>query len=424
MNSIRTKLNNMVVRIGLILGFDSKYVFSGTFWMTVGQTIAALTSFCLALAFAHFLSKDTYGNYKFVLSIATLLSSLTLSGLGTVIVQAAARNQDGFLQKAFALNLKWSTFFTVAMVVVAAYYYAQGNHALAVSVLIAGFLAPVFASANFYDSFLAGKKAFKASALLDGLSVAVPAAILIGCMILTQNFVILILAYYISNTASNLAIYAYVARAYKKNDDMDSASIGYGKHLSLMNIFSAVANNIDQILIFHYLGAASLAIYAFAIAIPEQLKGVIKNVGNLALPKFSERDAHDINATIWKKILLFMLVVVLGVAFYIAVAPVIFRIFFPQYLESLAYSQIYSLSLIVTVSVIPSSALQAQSAKKELYASTIYSSLFQITLIFGFVYFYGLWGVVWARVITRGTTFLISAGYWNAFTKRTSVQLK
>ena len=44
-----------------------------------------------------------------------------------------------------------------------------------------------------------------------------------------------------------------------------------------------------RILAFHYLGAVELAIYSFAIAPPEQIKGVFKFLGTLALPKFSKR---------------------------------------------------------------------------------------------------------------------------------------
>jgi O-antigen/teichoic acid export membrane protein len=421
-NSIKEKWGRTLFKLGVIFKMDAQYIFSGSFWLAIEQAFAAIATFALALAFAHLIPKETYGNYKFVFSIAAILSSLTLSGLGTVIVQTAARNQDGFLKKAFLLNLSWSSLFTLAMVLTGGYYYWNGNPMLAISIVIAGLFAPLLTGANFYDPFLIGKKAFRVDAFLNGISVAIPAAAITAAMFFTQNYILLILTYYLSNTFANLSIFFYVQEHYARNNTFNGASVGYSKHLSLMNVFSALANNIDQILVFHYLGAASLAVYAFATAMPEQLKGIIKNVSNLAMPKFSERTAGEINATIWKKIIFLTLGVAALVLLYILLAPLVFRFFFPKYLDSLPYSQVYALSLIMTIGIIPSTALQAQSAKKELYASTIYSSLLQIVLIFGLVYVYGLWGVVWARIITRFTTFLISARYWRSYTKNIAGQ--
>ena len=84
---------------------DMVYLASGGFWLTVGQIISSAATFGLAIAFANLLPKETYGTYKFVLSIAGILTIFTLPGMVTSLTQAVARNFEGSVilaLKAFA----------------------------------------------------------------------------------------------------------------------------------------------------------------------------------------------------------------------------------------------------------------------------------------------------------------------------------
>jgi O-antigen/teichoic acid export membrane protein len=127
----------------------------------------------------------------------------------------------------------------------------------------------------------------------------------------------------------------------KPNSKTELGTISYGKHLSLMGVIGLVAGQIDKILIFHFLGAAELAIYSIAIAPPEQIKALLKNIKNLALPKFSEKSISEIKKTIYQKMAKLFLILIFIVGIYWFIAPYIFKMFFPQYLESLFYSQIF-----------------------------------------------------------------------------------
>jgi O-antigen/teichoic acid export membrane protein len=80
-------------------------------------------------------------------------------------------------------------------------------------------------------------------------------------------------------------------------------------------------------------------------------------------------------------------------------APFIYKIFFPQYLNSIPYSQIFAISIVFVSSVLPLSALQAKLAKKELYKFNIIRSILQIILIYFLVKYYDLWGAIIARIL-------------------------
>ena len=144
-----------------------------------------------------------------------------------------------------------------------------------------------------------------------------------------------------------------------------------------------------------------MAIYSFAIIPPEQLKGFLKNISSLALPKLSTKTIKEIKNTISRKMIILGLFVGIGIIIYIFLAPYFYKIFFPQYLESVFYSQIFSISLITIITILPETALRAKMAKKQLYQLNFFSPIIQIILLFLFINLYGLLGVILARVIWR-----------------------
>jgi O-antigen/teichoic acid export membrane protein len=185
------------------------------------------------------------------------------------------------------------------------------------------------------------------------------------------------------------------------NTKDDPEAITYGKHLSAMTIITTVAGYLDRLLIFHFLGATEVAIYSIAIAPPEQIKGLIKNLNTLALPKFSEKSLAEINASIWSKILKLALLIILTIATYLIAAPFIYQIFFPSYLEAIPLSQLFALSLVANAMFIPLSIMQSQKMSRQLYQFNFITSAIQIGALLAIIPFFNLYTVVMARVLAR-----------------------
>ena len=90
---------------------DMVYLTQGGFCAVFSQIIVSCGTFLLAIAFAHFVSKESYGQYKYVLSLAGILGTFTLNGLGTAVVKSVAEGFEGTLRYAFWENIKWSVLF-------------------------------------------------------------------------------------------------------------------------------------------------------------------------------------------------------------------------------------------------------------------------------------------------------------------------
>ena len=396
------KLENLLRWSEKYAKMDMVYFVESGFWVTVGQIVASGTSFALALVFANLLPQETYGQYKYALGVAGLLGALTLTGLETSVVQAVARGFEGVLRRAFWENLKWSAVFVVSALGAAFYYYFfRADSFLAASFTIIALFAPLISSANLYLPFLNGKKEFRTKVSYEAFSKIFFGIFIVSAVFFSGRVLVLIIAYFSAQLITALFFYWRTLKKYHPNQEVDSETIGYARHLSILNILDIIASNLDKVLVFNYLGAVPLAIYSFAIGVPEQTKPFLKGLTNIILPRFSERTESDIRANISNKILklfIFNLVIVVS---YIALAPFFYRMFFPAYAESVLYSQIFAVSMLAG-SITPIEIfLLAKKKIKEQYIIRSAISVFQIIVVFALTLWLGLLGLILARVFTR-----------------------
>lgn len=385
------------------------YLTKGGFWLILLQVVSSVTGFALVVAFANFLPQAEYGVYQFVLATAAILSISTLAGLNIAAVRSVARGAEGTVIPAFKTKLRWGFLGSIASIILAVYYLVQGNIVLAVSFLIISIFLPLFYSLGISGSLLSGKQLFRVNAKYNIVGQVLSAIIIFAALYFTDNIVIVLLVYFASWTAIRAVIFQLTIKKYKINNKEDSEIRNYGKHLSVMGAMGSMGDYADKLLIFHYLGAVEVAIYSLAIAPVMQLKGLIKHLNTLALPKLSQRNKEEIqNGIIRKSIRVFTASLPL-IVLYIFAAPYIYKVFFPAYSESVIYSQIFALVLaFTTLGIIPTTALEAQMEVRKKYILTSSSKILKLILMVLFVIPYGIWGIIIAIITTNIITSLLS----------------
>ncbi|XOB42201.1 MAG: oligosaccharide flippase family protein [Candidatus Nealsonbacteria bacterium] len=377
---------------------DMIYLAKSGFWLTLGQIISTAASLLLAIAFANLLDPVTYGNYKYILSLVGMLGILTLSAMRIAIIQATARGLEGSFYTGFKVRLKWGILASLTAIGLAAYYWFKGNYLLPIPLLISALFLPLMQASQVYESFLIGKKLFSIHVKYSVFRRIVSAGAIIITLFITKNLFWLIAVYLVSHTFLNYSFYLITKSKFKPNKKEDPQTLSYGKHLTLMGVISVVANYLDRILLFTLVGSAQLAIYSFAILIPDQIKSLMKqNVGTLAFPKLSIRSREEIKLNIMQKFWkLFFLTGVVAVI-YVIIASFLYKIFFPQYLDSIPYSRLFALSFIAVPITLLSTIFQAQMMKKELYIIRIVPVI-RIILLVVLTPLYGIWGVIIAQI--------------------------
>lgn len=386
---------------------DMLYLAKGGFWLALAQIVVSGGSFLTALAFANLLPQDIYGTYRYILSLIIILDIFTMSGITTAITSAIARHAEGEFWPGFIAKLKWSLLATLGGLIMAIYYFLNQNFTLALAMGMTAVLLPPFRLSTVYMAILQGHKNFKLSTIYEIITKISSIASMIAVIWLTDNVLLMILAYFIPETILYFIFTALCLKKYPLNKVREPRAVTFGVHLSVMKVIETLAGQLDKVLVFHSLGAIDLAIYAFATAPTSQIKSWLMNIKVLALPKISEQSDQNIRLHLSNKIKKLELFTLIIIIFYIPLAPLFYQTFFPQYLASIQYSQIYILLLLCLPRSILFTAMVAKMKQKELYATRIISPIIRIVfLLIGFK-FWALWGLIGGTVISEFAMLLL-----------------
>ena len=381
---------------------DMIYVASGGFWLVAGQVMLTLLGFCSAWVFANYLPAELYGNFRYILSVTAIIGTLSLSGIGTAVSRSVAHDHEGSLPIAFRASFKWGWVMVVAGAIGAIYYFLQHNAVLAFGMLLAGAANPFFVSCSLHDSFLEGKKWFKRKMWLSLIRNVAPVLGVTLIVLLTDNLFLILGAYFILNAATAFAIYRYVVAKYVTNNESDDDVMHYGIHLSAVNLISTINTNIDRIILFQFIGATPLAIFSFAQAPLNYVQVGFQMVKTMLFPKFAERSVREIKRGAGRKVLLLTVVSVVATAAHILIAPVFFHTFFPAYTESIPITQILALTTLTIPTIVFSQAFLAHKKQNQMYILRIIGLASKVLALVILMPLYGVWGVAWAAVISKG----------------------
>ncbi len=426
MKNIKIKIYNLLRWSEKYVKTDMFYLIKGGSWLTVGDAFSFATIFLLAIAFANLLPKEGYGTYKYVLSLAGLFSIATLSGMTEAVTQAVARGYEGVFITTIKTRIRWGFLASLASLGAAGYYYLNHDNTFVLSFLLIAAFLPFMNSFMTYDSFLQGKKLFKTSSIYGTASQIAAAAFMILTLLLTKNLFIILFVYFSSWTLIRFICLQLTLKKFKQNKKHDPETISYGKHLSVISIIGNAVESLDNIIIFHFLGAVQVAVYSFALLPVNYFQGLTKKIDVLAIPKFAQRPLQEIRLLFWKRMkFLFILGSIISLI-YIVAAPFIFKIFFPKYADSVFFSQIFSLSITLMLgqsilrSVINSKLTLIP--KKMLHMLNISTFIFIVSMFF-LIQPLGIMGVILARIISYISAIGIELVIWNKISKSKDHQM-
>ncbi len=393
---------------------DMVYLARGGFWLTLNQVGGTAIAWLLAVAWANLAPKELYGEYSFIHSIISILLIFSLSEMGRALTQTTARGNDLTIKEVIKQKFKWSFLGTLASWGISLYYYVNYNETLFYSFLIVGIIFPLLETFAEWASYLKGKKRFDLFAKYSNCKNLINLIVIAITLAFTRNIIIIIAVYLTERTLSHLLFYKITLKKAPPQGEKDRKAVKYGKQLTLVSLVGQVATYIDKILIFHFLGAAEVAIYSFSVLPVDKIKSLFKSLETLALPKFSKRKKGELGVGIKKKAPWILGALVATLLLYIIFANLIFKIFFPQYLEAVYYTKIYSFSILGSLFILLGAALYSQKEIKKIYKHNLVTNLLKIILLFLGVYFWGLLGIIVAQMAIR----ILSGFYLYILVKR------
>jgi O-antigen/teichoic acid export membrane protein len=359
--------------------------------------------------YARYVPRSVFGDYKYIFSVFGMFAFLALPGMGSSLTRSVARGFDGSYRKAFWIIWKASFLITIAGLAVAIFFLARSNYHLAFLFAITAILMPLVEGTGSWKGFFDAKKDFKSKAIFLTIQDILVFFFVIFTILLIHTFsisatlkVLLIIVAIIGGQATiNLPIVRSILKKISARALEDPPMVSYGLHLTMATIPSAIANYIDSVLIYAYLGPVSLAIYSFAIIPTNQLKDLLAIAASLAFPKFSNQSPEHAKHKLPKKLLRASIFTLWIIFLYIVCAPWLFKIFFPLYTDSVVYAQVFSLSLALFPLALLGTAIEAEGSIKKMYIYKTTSPLIQIVALGALIPFFGIWGAIIGKMLGR-----------------------
>ncbi len=401
------KFSSLTAKVNSFFQVDTKKIIGRASYLLSSQVIGNLLSFVVAITVAHFISKDMYGTYRYLVSTVSFIGAFSLTGLSTAIVRSSARGYDHLYTSSIKRSLLWSSPAIIIGLSTSLWYFWQGNMVLGFSIALGSILFPCVQALLLFRSYLNGKEYFKALMKSNVAYSVVTSLAIIGTLLWSPSVIALICAYYISNLLVTLILTIIIRNKFKPNKDIDPEGGKLEHHMSLMNILDIGATQLDKVIIFQIEGPVEVARYIFATIIPEQLRSVVKYASTLSMPIFSSLPKEIAQSKgLFLARRLFLVTIPL-VIIYIVIAPFVYKIFFPSYIEVVSYSQIFALILLFDGGI-TGTVLKAKNEVKKLYFVNISSNIIKIVLLIVLGITMGIWGVIISRIASRIISFLVS----------------
>ena len=408
------------------LNLDIPYILRGGLWTTLSFGIGTLASLVTMVAFGNLLPREAYGTYNYLLSLGASLSFLTLSGMGVGVLRAVARGHENVVPHALRLQLKWNLIATATVMTAAAYYGYKGNMLFAAGLFMLAFAYPIAEAFHINLQVLNAKKRFDLITRFGSITTLVGTALTVTTLFLTDNVLILIGVYFLMALAPNIIIYNIVAQGLDKSAP-DPEQIKEMKrtafHITASGLIGMIASYIDKIILFQAAGPAALAVYGFALAGPDRLKSLIKNWASIAQPRLAQSSLESIRLVLYKRIAFSMLVGGGLSLIYWFMAPLLFKLFLPLYLDAIPYSQTLALSLIVSsAAVYLSNVFSTQNMLRATYLFSLGNHIVRILLYVGFAWFWQIWGLIVASILSNAFNAIYGLIIWEIEYRRLKVK--
>lgn len=374
----------------------------GWVWLMSGQTAGVATALLLAIGYAHFLSKESYGTYKYALSIFNTLGVLAMPGMDTAAQRGVARGKEGIFWHTFKKRIQGGLLAGAISLSIGVYYITHDHTTLAAIFIAAAPFLVFIDSLTHYNSLLMGRQQFKHLTIYGIVLQVVASFIIFATVVLTENALFVVLSYLAGYTAIRALILLHLVRTAPPNKLADKSEIAYGTHMTVINFLGIGSSNLDAILLWHFLGPVPLAVYSFAQAASDQLRKAFKLITTaMAFPRFAAQDKEVLKKTLGRKILLVHLATVPMAILFIFLIPFLYHWVFPAYVDSIPYAQAMVGLLAFSPVRFYSTALSAHASTKALYTLGITQSILQTILYLMMIPLFGIWGVILAVAIQQ-----------------------
>lgn len=404
--------------VSRIFQIDARSLLRDSAWLTGSRMVAVATGMILTIAFANLLSPEVFGTYKYLIAAAGTVSAFSLNALGSALMRTIARGNRNAVPGVVRIAAFASVPASLAAAGIGAYYLIQGNVPLGAGFLLIAVSNVLGNAVGLAKAILSGTGDFKAIAVTSIPRTIVTTMVVIGALFLTQNILIIFAVYVGVNLVASATLYFWTLRKLQIHPSSEGVSetVRYGTHLSILGFFILIANQADQLLVWHSVGAAALAIYALALAPVQEMKNLLDITISTAFPKIANKSGSELRIILPLRLLQTFVVSAVATFAYVLLIPFLFIYLFPAYQEAIIISQLLAITILFQPKSLLDMVILIEGAVRMRYAIILTSQVIKLGLIASLIPIYGLWGGVMAIILSEALSMILYIGVY--FIKR------
>ncbi|MDD5449068.1 MAG: glycosyltransferase [Candidatus Omnitrophica bacterium] len=374
------------------------------FYLGLAQYSSVFFGFLTTIVLTRILTMDSYGKYNYIFSLLGFFVFLTLPGMTTPIMQAAANGYDKVLETGTKMRIKFSVLGSLCLLLFALFSYSKLKMDMFLLLIIAAVLFPFYICLSSYLYFLNGKRMFKIYFKYSFIEDIFIFAVMASIVAWTRSFWYAVIGILVSKITVDLFLYYRTLKLAKKNDRDYPDAKRLAGHYSVIN-FVGVAKEgyFEKILIGAYFSFAALAIYRIGEVIADQIKNLWIIIDNYIFPVVTKEEKSVARGKLPRRILtLLAIFIVLGMALIFCVQVLIPIFFTDKYVKSIPIAKLLIVSQIISV---PGAAVilhcRAQKMVKEIYVIKSGQIVLYLILLLILIPKHGIMGIVWAIIISN-----------------------
>ena len=178
-----------------------KFFKKTTHWVIFGRVYVLLMALILTVVLSRTLSLDEYGTYQFFLSTFVIFTSFSLTASTNIVLKYAALGYESVVPLILKLRLKFSLIGSILLIAWA--LYSIDNKQL-LFILLLSLVLPFYSCFDLFEYLLQARVNFKKLNIIYIIRSSIIVAIPLGMLLLTKNPFIILIAYLICFSATNV----------------------------------------------------------------------------------------------------------------------------------------------------------------------------------------------------------------------------
>jgi O-antigen/teichoic acid export membrane protein len=342
------------------------------------------------------LSKESFGEYHFILSCVGLVSIFGFKGLNNSVMQAIARGYSGTFRKAVKVAFAGSLTGSFILFVLAYGYYLTEELTLTFGFTIAGILFPFVHGLLQWKSIYMGKEEFRDYFLHNSLMLLLMYFFIVtGVLIFPETLLVPLSVILVAPAIQNIWLTIINYRNISSDEKVERGNIKYGVKTTFYTSFYIISMHIDKLLLFLFLSPTVLASYVAADRIAALFTNITQDLSVVLAPKFARNDSFSNKLDRYLKIFVFIYGVIIVFFSYALLPTIITFLFGNNYIDSIPYAQALLCSVAIgNIAILKFRFIRSKIDSISFRNITVYTSIGRIVASISLIPWLGVWGAV------------------------------